>query len=145
MRTREAAWRSSSLTLAACVAIAVSACGTGGDDGGDQPSPEQLEVVDVFYRFQQAAVDRDSEAVCDLVDEESISAFERVGGCESFFSEDTFYGTQEDVDALDVTDVEIRGDDARVTVEAEGTEDTMDFVREDGEWRVLVERTGFLE
>ena len=147
MDTASKRLRSMALMASLTIGFALGACGgEEGSDGSGAGAPgEEAAVLETYDRFVQATVNKDTEAFCDLIDEESIQALKRVGGCTSFFTPDTFSGTEEDVAEQEVTDVEIRGDEATITTEYEGTEDTLELVREDGEWHAVLERTGLLE
>jgi hypothetical protein len=120
------------LALAAGALIA----GCGGSDGAETPE-------DAVTAFFEATVDKDSEALCDSISEESATQAaenEDVETCEE--GADKAFGS-EDADAeieqfenAEVGEATVDGDTATVTVTSEGTEGEVPVVKEGDVWKV---------
>jgi hypothetical protein len=123
---------------AAILALAAGAliAGCGGSDGADSPE-------DAVTAFFEATVDKDSEALCASITEESqtqAAEDEDVETCEegadkAFASE----GADEEIaqfENAEVGEAEIDGDTATVSVTSEGNEGSVDVVKEDDSWKV---------
>ena len=112
---------------ALCLAFALPACGPFG--GG---SPE-----DALNDLKDAAEDGDEEKICDLFTEDAKDQIEENvdASCEDFYGE----AEDEDLEILsdfEVKEVEESGDEATVTVEADGEEDEAEMKKEDGDWKI---------
>ena len=111
----------------ACASFTVTACGPLG--GG---SPE-----DALNDLKDAAEDGDEEKICDLFTEDAKDQIEENvdESCEDFYGG----ASDEDLEILsdfEVKEVEEEGDEATVTIEADGEEDEAEMKKEDGEWKI---------
>ena len=120
------------LALAAGALIA----GCGGSDGAETPE-------DAVQAFFDASVDKDAEALCDSMTEESqtqAAEDEDVETCEegaekAFASE----GAEEELaqfEDAEIGEATIDGDTATVTVTSQGQEGQLPVVKEDDVWKV---------
>jgi hypothetical protein len=110
-----------------CLAVALPACGPFG--GG---SPE-----DALEDLKDAAKDGDEEKLCDLFTEDAKDQIEENvdESCEDF------YGDISDDDLEILSEFEVKetnedGDEAEVTIEADGEEDEVLMKKEDGDWKI---------
>ena len=111
----------------ACASFTVAACGPFG--GG---SPE-----DALNDLKDAAEDGDEEKICELFTEDAKDQIEENTdeSCEDFYGG----ASDEDLEILsdfEVKEVEEDGDEATVTVEADGEEDEAEMKKEDGDWKI---------
>jgi predicted lipid-binding transport protein (Tim44 family) len=105
----------------------VTACGPFG--GG---SPE-----DALNDLKDAAEDGDEEKICELFTEDAKEQIEENTdeSCEDYYGD----ASDEDLEILsdfEVKEVEESGDEATVTVEADGEEDEAEMKKEDGDWKI---------
>lgn len=95
-----------------------------------EASSDEDQIEDTVAAFEKAWNDEDFDAMEPIVCEELHSDPE--------FSEDEFLAGREGAGRLNltVTDVDITGDKAVVSIEQQGeSPNDFDFVREDGEWK----------
>jgi ketosteroid isomerase-like protein len=111
--------------------------GCGGDSGSDA-TPE--EVVTDFYA---ATSDSDPETMCALITEEVAQVAaddENADSCEEGVQASIDAGDNKAViklaDTIEVGDATIDGDEATVAITAQGMEDEVHLVQEDGEWKL---------
>ena len=91
---------------------------------------DEQQIKDVVEKFQNAWNDSDFDAFKPIVCKEAQE--------DGQFNETDFLDSREGSSKLDleVTDVQIDGDDATATVENEGTDpDDITMLREDGDWK----------
>ena len=130
--------RLGALLLAVLAMAFVAGCGGDDDEAESAAAPE--EVVAEFYAATGAA---DAEGMCALITEEAAQAAaddENADSCEE--------GVQASIDAGDNTEVSelaaeievgeatIDGETATVPISARGSEDEVNLVQEDGEWKL---------
>jgi hypothetical protein len=121
-------------SLATCLTLLVALAGCGQSaDSSEDFSGEEARVATAVEDLQQAAADREERRVCRQL--LSAQLARQAGDCNAvvdaaFEDSDTF--------ELDVQDVAITGDRARVRVETGAREpqtETYELVRENGGWR----------
>lgn len=124
-RPRALAKRALILVVAAGASLALVAC------GGDSDGP-----VETVEEFVQATIDMDGEAACALVSAESLDGEEEA--CIEGFG-GALELTDEDIQKAEDTTYEVTEEtDEAATVTANGPdgEETIELVKEDGEWRI---------
>ena len=114
------------LTAALLCALSLAGCAAVGG--------EEVKVEEVV---NQALDGGRAESVCDLFTEDGLEALTRVEGdaarraCEERYGED-----YERLEGVEVAETEIDGDEAEVTLEADGRSGELELVKDDGEWRI---------
>ncbi len=127
-------FRIAGVALALLAGALIAGCG--GSDGAETPE-------DAVTAFFDASVDKDAEALCDSITEESgqqAADDEDVETCEegaekAFASE----GADEEIaqfEAAEVGEATIDGDTATVSVSSQGQEGQIPVVKEDDVWKV---------
>ena len=123
------------LVLAVVVGMLVAGCG--GSDGADSPE----DAVNTFF---EATVDKDAEALCGVITEESgTQAAEQEDadtceeGVEKSFASDDIDDTISQIEGAEVGEATIDGDTATVAVtSSEGDEGEVTVVKDGDVWKV---------
>ena len=129
--------RLGALLLAVLAVAFVAGCG-GDDESEGAATPE--EVVADFYA---ATGDADPEGMCALITEEAAQAAaddENADSCEEGVQASIDAGDNTAVsdlaDEIEVGEATIDGETATVPISALGSEDEVNLVQEDGEWKL---------
>lgn len=131
--------RCGALLLALAVGLLLTGCG--GDDTGGGDSPEQV-TEDTFA----AIADADGERLCELVSEATAQAAADAAGVETCeegaqepFDAEAADELLSQAEAAEVGEATIDGDTATVEVFVGGESREIDLVKEDDEWKMVLE------
>ena len=122
--------------LATLAAVSLFAAGCGG-------SPED-DVKDTVKDLASAVKDKDYKAICDAFAKDTLKALEKAvpgGDCAKALEKEDDGGAEEGLGSKDPDDIKfekvsVKGEKA--TVEVEGEDEPIEFVKEDGDWKVTI-------
>jgi len=115
--------------LAGCCALALTAgCGS------EQESGPEATV----QAFVDALRERDAGAACEQLDARTLADLEVSGGCEEVLGAGLELFADEGVEIPDyeIGEISVDGDTAEATVTAATTDDVIQLVQEEGEWKL---------
>jgi outer membrane lipoprotein SlyB len=123
------------LTIAAA-ALALAGCGAADQSSAEKFRGDERQVADQVEELQSAGKGRKAEDICsDILSRQLVDELEAAGAnCA-----DEMKKAIEDSDEfeLEVRDVSVQGNEATARVQQgdDGPQTTMEFVRENGQWR----------
>jgi outer membrane PBP1 activator LpoA protein len=136
---REEAMRTFSVVI---VGAAMLFAGCGNDGASDSGQSDEVQIQAVADTYSQAALDGDTAAACETFSSEALAAIEEIkefDGCEDLVQYG--FGILDDsqkAEIAEITDIQVEGD----TATAEGRDGTINFIKEDGEWKQQIQSQG---
>ena len=137
--------RAVGLALLLATALAVSACGSDGDDAGNASASsgeDEQQVMEVMRDFRTALESADGASACAVMSKGFAAEFEKFGGgvpCEKAFATYAKGDITEDLNPSDLKTT-IDGDKATISgyVTHLDQRQTARFVKEDGKWKIRI-------